>query len=119
MARPPAIRSRTSRRATWRGPLMISFTPPSPMPRSGCEPGLADPGVFLHQAQQGPGFAPAERMPDLGLAPFAVRHAHGPVPVGHLTVRYPLGDRTVTACSARVNATTIRAAREMIMMDGF
>jgi hypothetical protein len=36
-------------------------------------------------------------MPDLGLAPFAVRHAHGPVPVGHLTVRihltvrYPLG----------------------------
>ena len=91
----------------------------------GGEPGLAHPGVFLHQAQQGPGGTLAERVPDLGLAPFAVRHAHGPVPVGHLTVRihltvrYSLGDRTATVRSARVNASTIRAAREMITMDGF
>ena len=94
-------------------------------PGSRGEPGLAHPDVLLHQAQQGPGVALAERMPDLGLAPFAVRHAHGLVPVGHLTVRihltvrYPLGDRIATARSARVNASPIRAAREMITMDGF
>jgi hypothetical protein len=57
--------------------------------------------VLLHQAQQGTGGTLAERVPDFRLAPFAVRHAHGPVPVGHLTVRihltvrYPLGDRTM------------------------
>jgi hypothetical protein len=35
----------------------------------GREPGLAYPGVFLHQAQQGPGGTLAERMPDLRVAP--------------------------------------------------
>jgi len=78
-------------------------------PGSRGEPGLAHPDVLLHQAQQGPGVALAERMPDVGHLTVRI----------HLTVRYPLGDRIATARSARVNASPIRAAREMITMDGF